>query len=125
MQARALCTGVWQIVPSSGFTKRYPFRPPLHPELGGWDGTFASLTLCIGIGINRGANNDRLLRPDGEFVWSDRTRAKLGDDKEKRMCFLLQMLQLFYALMMGKDVMIDGIPFQQYLGPVRAQATSS
>ena len=84
-----------------------------------------SLTLCISIGTNDGANNDCLLCPDGAFVWSDRKHAKLGDDKEKRMRFLLQMLQLFYALMMGKDAMIDGIPFQQYLGPVRAQATST
>jgi hypothetical protein len=111
--------------PSSVFTKRYPFRPPLHPELGGWDGMFASLTLCIGIGINRSTNNKCLLRPDGAFVSTDPTRAKLGDDKEKRMRFLLQMMQLFYAPMMGKDVTIDGIPFQQHLGPVRAQATSS
>ena len=50
---------------------------------------------------------------------ADRTRAKLGDDKEKRMRFLLQMLQLFYALMIGKDAAIDGTPFQQHLGPVR------
>ena len=76
----------------------HPFRPPLHPELGGWDGTFASLTLCIGIGINRSANNDCLLRPEGAFVWSDRTRTKLGDDKEKRMRYLLQILQLLYTL---------------------------
>ena len=41
------------------------------------------------------------------------------------MRFLLQMMQLFYALMMGKDAMIDRIPFQQHLGPVRAQAISS
>jgi hypothetical protein len=105
--------------PSSRFTKRYPFRPPLHPELGGWNGTFASLTLCIGIGIKSGGNNDCLLRPDGAFVWSDRTCVKLGNDKEKRMRFLLQMLQLFYALMIGRDAAIDGTPFQQYLGPVR------
>ena len=54
---------------------------------------------------------DCLLRPDGTFVWSDRTRTKLGNDKEKLMRFLLQMLQLFYALMMGKDAMIDGTAF--------------
>ena len=35
------------------------------------------------------------------------------------MRFLLEMLQLFYALMIGKDAAIDGTPFQQYLGPVR------
>jgi len=105
--------------PSSRFTKRYPFRLPLHPELGRWDETFASLTLCIGIGINSGGNNDCLLRPGGVFIWTDRTRAKLGNDKEKRMRFLLQMLQLFYALMIGKDAAIAGTPFQQYLGPVR------
>jgi len=31
------------------------------------------------------------------------------------MRFLLEMLQLFYALMIGKDAAIDGTPFQQYL----------
>ena len=36
------------------------------------------------------------------------------------MRFLLQMLQLFYARMMSKDVMLDGIPFA-----VRAQATTN
>ena len=70
-------------------------------------------------------NNDCLLRPDGAFVWSDRTRAKLGDDKEKRMRFLLQMMQPFYALMIGNDAAIDGIPFQQHPGQVRAPVTSS
>jgi hypothetical protein len=35
------------------------------------------------------------------------------------------MMQLFYALMIGNDAAIDGIPFQQHLGPVRAPATSS
>jgi hypothetical protein len=53
------------------------------------------------------------------FVWTDRTRAKLGDDVDKQMRFLLQMLQLFYTLMIGKDAAIDGTPFQQYLGTVR------
>jgi hypothetical protein len=47
----------------------------------------------------------------------------LGDDKEKRMRFLLQMMQLNYTLMMGKDAMIDGIPFQQHLGQLRVQST--
>ena len=41
------------------------------------------------------------------------------------MRFPLQTMQLFYVLLMGKDTMITGIPFQQHLGPVRAQATSS
>ena len=35
---------------------------------------------------------DCLLCPGGPFVWSDHTRTKLGDDKEKRMHFLLQMM---------------------------------
>ena len=73
------------------------------------------MTLCIGIGISRGANNDCLLRLDGVFVQSVRTRTKLDDDKEKRMRFLLQMLQLFYTLMMDKEATIYGIPFQQHL----------
>ena len=59
------------------------------------------------------------------FVWTDRECVKPGDDKEKWTCFLLQMLQLFYALLMDKDTMIDGVPFQQYLGPVRSQAMST
>jgi hypothetical protein len=67
----------------------------------------------------RRQQHDCLLRPDCVFVWTDRTRAKLGDDVDKRMRFLLQMLQLFYTLMIGKDAAIDGTPFQQYLGTVR------
>ena len=46
-------------------------------------------------------------------------RAKLDDNKEKWKLFLLQMLQLFYALMIVKDAAINGTPFQQYLGPVQ------
>ena len=99
----------------SGFTKRYPFRLPLHPELGDRDRTFASLTLCIGIGIKSVGNNDYLLCQDGAFIWMDCTCAKLGNNKETWIRFLLQMLQLFYALMIGKDAAIDGTPFQQYL----------
>ena len=52
-------------------------------------------------------------------VWTDRMRAKLGDDVDKRMRFLLQVLQLFYTLTIGKDATIHGTPFHQYLGPVR------
>ena len=66
-------------------SKQYPFKEPPNPELGGWNGTFESLVLCIGIGINRDANNDSLLRPDGSFVWTERTLAKLGGDKEKQV----------------------------------------
>ena len=49
-----------------------------------------------------------------------RTLAKLGMDRDKRMRFLLQMMQLFYSPMMGKGAIVDGLPFQQHLGPVRA-----
>ena len=37
----------------------------------------------------------------------DQTRAKLGEDVNKRMRFLLQMLQLFFTLMIGKGAVID------------------
>ena len=40
------------------------------------------------------------------------------------------MMQFFYTLMMGGDAIIDGVPLQQYLGPLitkqaRAGATHS
>ena len=54
---------------------------------------------------------DCLLCLNGTFLWSDQTRTKLGDDTKKVIRFLLQMLQLFYALMMSKDAMIGGITF--------------
>ena len=44
--------------------------------------------------------------------------AKLGHDREKQMRFLFQMMHLFYSLLMGGDAIIDGVPFQQYLGPL-------
>jgi len=105
--------------PSSKFAKRYPFAPPLRPELGGRSGTFEGLTLCISIGFRSGASRDCLLASDGAFVWRVRTLIKLGPDRDKRMRFLLQMMQLFYSLKMGKDAIVDGVPFQQHLGPVR------
>ena len=104
---------------TSHFSKRYPFQQPSNPELGGWDGTFPNLEMCIGIGVRKTTENDCLLRQDGVFVWSDRTMAKLGGkNKEQRMRFLLQMIQFFYTLMMGDDAIINGVPFQQYLGPL-------
>ena len=103
---------------TSNFIKRYPFQEPPCPELGGWDGTFPCLELCIGIGINKAENKDCLLQEGGAFIWSDRTIAKIGNDREKRMRFLLQMVQFFYALMMGNDAIIDSVPFKQYLGPL-------
>ena len=105
--------------PSSEFAKRYPFAPPRRPELGGWSGIFKGLTLCVGIGVRAGASRDCLLSSDGVFVWTVRTLTKLGPDRDKRMRFLLQMMQLFYSLMMGKDAIVDGVPFQQLLGPSR------
>ena len=62
----------------SKFSKRCPFKKPSNPELKGWDGIWANLGLCIGVGIKRDANNDSLLCPDDVFVWSERTLAKLG-----------------------------------------------
>ena len=65
---------------SSKLSKRYPFKKPSNPELKGWDGIMANLVLCIGVGIKRDASNECLLRPNGMFVWSERTLAKLGGD---------------------------------------------
>ena len=56
---------------TSNFIKRYPFQEPPSPELGGWDGTFPCLELCIGIGINKAENKDYLLQERGAFIWSD------------------------------------------------------
>ena len=49
-------------------SKRYLFGPLLYLELGGWARAFASLTLCIGISIKSGTNNNCLLCPDGVFA---------------------------------------------------------
>ena len=104
---------------TSHFSKRYPFQQPSNQELGGWDGTFPNLKMCIGIGIEKATEKDCLLRQDGVSVWSERTMAKLGGNKEQWMCFLLQMMQFFYTLMMGDNAIINGVPFQQYLGPLK------
>ena len=78
--------------------------------------------LCIGVGIKRDASNDCLLRPDGVLVWSERTLAKLGGDggelRAKQLRFALQMMQFLYSLMMGGGAIADGVPLQQYLGPL-------
>ena len=89
------------------------------PEEGGYCGI---LNLCIGIGIDPTARRD-----NGLFVWTDRTVMKLGEStegnniKEKQTRLALQMVQLMYSLMMGKDAIIDGVPFKQYLGPLQLQ----
>ena len=64
--------------PTSGFTKMYPFRPPLHSEFGGQDRICTSLMLyigidigigiSIGIGSKNGTNNNCLLCPDVVFI---------------------------------------------------------
>ena len=77
--------------------------------------------LCVGVGIHGGANNACLTRADGVFVWTEGTLNKLGGNsqeliKEKQIRFALQMIQSIYSLMMGNDVIVDGVPFQQYLG---------
>ena len=87
-------------------------------------GTYQNLVLCIGVGIKRDGNNGCLTRKeDGVFVWTDRTLAKLGgsspdDTTGKQIRFALQMMQFMYTLMMGTDAIKDGVPFQQYLGPL-------
>ena len=113
---------------TSNLSKLYPSTKPIMPEEGGYCGIFDDLILCIGIGINPAANNDCLTRRDnGLFVWTDRTMIKLGEStegnniKEKQMRLALQIVQLMYSLMMGKDAIIDGVPLKQYLGPLRLQ----
>ena len=90
------------------------------------DGRSEALTFVVGIiaGFRRGVPvARRIAGADGaeevvEFPLEP--LAKLGMDLGKRMRFLLQMMQLFYSLMMGKAAIVDGLPFQQHLGPVRA-----
>ena len=107
---------------ATAFSKRYPFAVPANPELGGWDGTFPSLNLCIGVGISKLTNNDCLFQPGGAFVWTERTNCKLGEDREKRSRFAFQMMEFFYSLLMGGDAIINSVPFQQYLGPLGSTA---
>ena len=56
---------------------------------------FASLMLCINTSTTRDANNNCLLHLDSVFIWTDETRVKLSDNVDKRIRFLLQMLELF------------------------------
>ena len=77
----------------SNFSRRYPYHEPSNPRLGGWSGTFGSLVLCIGIGIEKDANHDCLLRDTGVFLWTMPMLEKLGSDRGKRMKFLLQMFE--------------------------------
>ena len=102
----------------SEFSKQYPLEEPTNPELGGWNGVFPSLTLCVGVAVSKLCDNDCLVRSGGAFIWTERTMAKSGRDREKQMRFLFQMMHLFYSLLMGGDAIIDGVPFQQCLGPL-------
>ena len=112
-----------QLGSTSNLSKQYPFKKPSNPELKGWSGTFANLELCIGVAVKRDVTNDCLLRPDGVFVWSERTLAKLGgggaDLRAKKLRLAFQMMQFMYALMMGKGAIADGVPLAQYLGPLK------
>ena len=101
---------------ASNFSKRYPYHEPMNPSLGGFDGTFESLVFCIGVGIKKEADHDCLLRCGGAFVWTIRTLEKLGTCRGKRMRFLLQMMEFFYSISMGRDAIWDAVPFSQYLG---------
>jgi len=60
------------------FSERSPYHQPMNPSLGGYDGTFESLTFCIGVGMKTEADHDCLLRCGGAFVWTVRTLEKLG-----------------------------------------------
>ena len=62
---------------------------PANPSLGGYDGTFEKLVLCIGVGIKKEAIHDCLLRCGDTFVWTRRTLEKLWICRGKRMHFLL------------------------------------
>ena len=86
---------------TSEFSRQYPLEEPSNPELGGWDRLFPYLTLCIGIGVSKLGDNDCLVRPDGVFVWTERTMTKLGNDREKQTRFLFQMIHLFYSLLLN------------------------
>ena len=64
----------------SEFSKRYPRKEPSNSELGGWNGVFPSLTLCVGVAVSKLGNSDCLVQPDGAFAWTERTMAKLGHE---------------------------------------------
>ena len=99
----------------SSFSRHCPFREPHNPMMGSREGTFANLVLCIWVGIQRDASHDCPLQEDSTFVWTERTMAKLGDSKEKRLCFTLQMAEFFFILLIGGDAVIYAVPFQQCL----------
>lgn len=86
--------------------------------MGGWDGIFGNLTLCIGVGTSRNANDDCLLCVGDAFIWTVRALTKLGEDRKKQLRFLLQIVHMFYVPLMGNDAIINGVPLAQHPGPL-------
>ena len=111
-------------------TQLYPEKKPTASHLGGWDGLFRDVKTLVGVGIDPSGNNDCLTKVEGGLlVWSDRTMAKLKDSKakgcdtlqSKQLKFVGHMFELTYSLMMDRaDVIRDGAPFGQFLGPIKS-----
>ena len=107
---------------TSNFSKRYPYHKPINPSLRGYKVMFESLVFCIGIGMKKEVSHECLLRCGGAFVWTIcvqiQTLQKLGACREKQMRFLLQIMEFFYSILMGRDAIWDTSRFNQYFGPL-------
>jgi hypothetical protein len=96
----------------------YPKEKPYRAEQGEWLGLSDNLDLLI-------ADNSILTdHENGVLVWSNRTIEKLkqsnivGTLEDKQMKLVCHMFDLTYSLMMEKrDVIVDGSPFGQFIGP--------
>ena len=85
------------------------------------------LTLYCGIGFDLNKDNDCIIRREGGlFLWSERTMIKLKDLKVtgtiqfKQMKLVCSMIQLMYSLVIAHDDVIrEGVPFQQFVGPIK------
>ena len=68
------------------------------------------------------ADNDCLVC-NGLFVWTDRTMMKLGESTEGNNIKEKQTRLALYkwSSSRGKNAIIDGVPFKQYLGPMQLQ----
>ena len=86
----------------------------------------SDVTLYAAFAFDPEGDNDCLTdREGGVFVWSERTMTKLADCsvngslKTKQLRLICCAFELVYSVMMDiDDVIKDGVPMQQFIGPI-------
>ena len=83
--------------------------------MGGFNEMFGSFVFCVGVEIKKEANHGCLLGCSVAFVRTMRTLERRGVCRGKRVRFLLQMMQLFFFILIGRDATWEVVSFSQYL----------